>query len=366
MFFGLAFLTRSEGSLFLILSVVFLSGFSFFKFIRNKNLNLLFQEIKKVFILLTTFFLFISPYFFSNYQKTGSLTLSQKFSAQIKQGHAFELRKGSTWSQEVVSVKSPNYKSDYFKGGTSFVIEEYHWFWFWFKQKSMAWLHFFLTIIPLWTIPFIVLGIIYSFRKKNNFFVSLYLLFINISAIPITIFSTAMIDIRYLIWVLPFIILFIFLGIKQVLILLKINIKLMPVPMFLSTLLLPIFTPNYILHPQKLAESVVINYQRIETIKAAEWINLNSAHPNPKIMSRHEGLEYYTNGETIYIPQVDYPGLIKYAKDKNVDFLTAHEQELVADPNLNLLLNQEQNFPELKKVYHFPEENPQILIYTLN
>jgi len=342
---GLTYLNRSEGTMFFFLSLAFLS---FYLLLKKNLLYLLPFTI--------AFFLVASPYLITTRLQMGYWTLSPKASAQIKQGHAFELKNNTTWSQDVVSTKLPNYQSPYFKGGLEHLLEYGDWYWWWFKQKSQNWQSFFLNLFPPWSLFFVFLGSL-SLIKKGNFFSLGYLLFILICAIPITIFSTAMVDVRYLLWTFPFLILFLFLGINTL-------FRRLALPALLLILFLPSFSLPTLIHPTVFAESLSNQHQKPNIPLAATWILENSA-ANPRIMSRHEGLEFYTNGFTIYIPQTDYQTLLTYAKEKNVDFIIASNEELESDQNLSFLIESNSVTPGLKKVHQLLSGKPRIIIYQL-
>lgn len=370
-FSGLTYLTRSEGLLLFLITLLYLFFYFLFQiFVRN---TIRFREIIILPLYIGLFFLIISPSTVATRIQLGSWTLSQKFSAQIQQSHAFALNKnGTTWSQEVVSVKSPNYKSSYFKGGISHILNYDDWFFWWFLQKAKKWFELFLELFPLWSIVIMTFGILNLVRKE--FFWSLgYMIFIMVIAIPTTIFSTAVSDIRYLLWAFPLFVYLFYLGINFMfqlpkksprIIKSKIGLIIAFVP-FIASLFFPSFSWNSLLHPISLAKEFTKNHERKEIQEAGLWIREHSPTKNLRIMMRHEGVEFYAKGETIYSPQISYEELIRYAKEHKVDYIVAWTEELTADPNLSILLAEDAELTGLVKLHSIKEDRRILLIYKL-
>lgn len=371
--FGLAFLTRSEGAMFFLLTIFYLFLYFLSQIIQKKrdlSLNTLLRVIPTMLFL---FFLTAGPYLIATRLQLGEWTLSQKFSAQIKQGHAFALREnGTTWSQEVVSAKSPNYQSQYFRGGMEHVLEYSDWFVWWFNQKFRNWVSVFKEIFPIWSIPLIFIGMFNMFHK-NFFWSTGYLLFVMLIAIPTTIFSTPISDIRYLFWSFPLFLFFFYQGIHLLSdIILKIIpqakrppslIRLIP---FWAFLLFPSFSLEAILHPLVYSQEFTRNHYRQEIMEAAEWIKKNTLEGNPRIMMRHEGIEFYVKGVTVYLPQqLTIDEVIKYAIKNRVDYLVAWSEELASDKTLSVLLEAGVKHPNLNEVYRSNYNNRTLVVYIL-
>ena len=89
---------------------------------------------------------------------------------------------------------------------------------------------------------------------------------------------------------------------------------------------------------------------------AGEWLAKNSKVSEPKIMMRHEGVEFYSDGFTVYTPQgLTIPQTTEYAKKNRVDYLVAWTEELSDD----------QDFSLPKPVFKYPENFPKIIIYQI-
>lgn len=368
-FLGLAALTRSEGALFFSLSLVYISVYFLINsIISNKReliLKILSLKILTILLFVVIFVLTLSPYLIFIKGTIGSWSLSHKFSAQIQQGHAFAFNeRGSTWSQEVVSLRNPNYESPYFKNGMGYLLNRFNFFRRWFNEKLDKWEKVYLAHFSLWSVVLLLFSILGIFNKK--LFWSLgYVFFVLITVIPVTIFSTAISDIRYLLWVIPLLLMLFFLGAERFMKIfgLKTNIV-SSVLFFIIIILIAKFSPeqfNIITIPQDLTRT----HYRQEVIDAAEWINNHNKKTHPKIMMRYEAIEFYTDGEIIYMPQISSDQILKYAQLNKVDYIIAWERELSKDENLQGLLDINIEHPGFKKVHQIPEEQPKIIIYVL-
>jgi len=345
--FGLTYLTRSEGLMFFGLSLVFL---------------VFIKKIKTIPMFLIIFLVTISPYLIALKLQTGSFSLSQKASAQIKQGHAFQLVKGTTWIQEVVSVKRPNYKSDYFKGGLKHVLEYSDWFWFWTIQKANVWKGVLIKNIPTWALLLSVVGI--TTLLKRHSWETFYVIFLTIPAVALTIFATPLADVRYLLWVFPIIIGSMYAGVRSIFYFFTKNKKgVVFIPAgILLIFMLPVSDMQVFLNPKDYAQNFTNTYSRPEIEKAGLWIKENTKKENPRIMARHEGIEFYADGQTVYIPQeLTLAVTLEYAKKNKVDYFTASSDQLANDKNLSPLLGENFQSKTLKKVF-VSEANERIIV----
>jgi 4-amino-4-deoxy-L-arabinose transferase-like glycosyltransferase len=358
---GLLFLTRSEGSMFFGLTLVFLFIYFFYQIVIRKVFSPRTAFVLPSFIAL--FLLISSPYIIATKIQLGEWTLSQKFAAQAKQSHSFELRNDTTWSQEVVSIRNPNYKSDYFRGGPNHIIENIDWFAWWFEEKLGKWVNSYIVTTPIWFWAITLIGVLSMFRKKYFWGLG-FLLWILFAAIPLTIFSTPLVDLRYLLWSLPILIFIFSLGIKT---LTKINSpRLTAVITILCLTQMPFFNFRFATNPKFFGEDITRTMNWEETRLAAGWINENKNTAHPKIMMRHEGIEFYTEGETIYMPQIPYQEIIEYAKVHDVDYLIAWDKEIAGDKEVSFLLNPTLHHPELVEMYRTEDSpTPHIVVYAL-
>lgn len=358
--FGLNYLTRPEGTMFFFLTMIFM----FFYFIINSK----FKKIFTIFpIAITIFFLTVSPYAIAIRLQIEEWSLSPKFSAQIQQGHAFALNKrNTTWAQEIGSVKNPNYQSPYFKNGFGYVLGRFYFLKQLYGQKQTRWLEVFLNIFPVWSVAIFLLGIAKIFSKQFFWPIS-YVVFIMSVSVPITIFTAAQFDVRYLAWLIPFFLFFFYLGTKRIFtISSRIPQIVVPLVFLGSVMTFPGFSANYIYNPLKFAEDFTNTYDKRELKEIGLWIKKNTSAPNPRIMMRHEGVEFYSEGETIYLPQITYRELIDYAKKNKVDFIVAWDENLAYDDKLSLLLDKKVAHPGLQEVYLVgSDSNPKAVIYRL-
>lgn len=348
---GLNFLTRSEGLMFFYLTIAYLTLYLIFK----KKFN----QLKVVAIYIAIFFITVSPYLYTMKQKLGYWSLTFKASAQIQQWHSFKLRNNTTWSQEVVSIKAPNYKSGYFKGGLKYILEYSDWFTFWFFQKLSNWQHLFLKTFPVWFWLISLIGIIRGLKK--NFWCFGYLVYVLGIGVLATAFTTPVQDIRYLAWTIP-IFLFLFysgLDIKKIR-------PLTVIIILAASLTFTSFSREAILQPIQYARGQNANLYQGEILAVSAFINQHKKVENPKIVMRYEGVEFYTDGQTIYTPQeLSANELIKYGQQKDADYLVVWKRELIAEKNYAILFDPKAKFPELTKEFEYPQDHPEIIVYSL-
>lgn len=359
---GLEYLTRPEGTLFFAIFLSFLILNLLIQIFLFKKYPLREFLIIPSFILI--FFITISPYLIPIHQKLGFWTLSQKFNAQIQQEHAFKYKFNTTWNQETTSVKNPNYKSIYFLNPLSYILDNFNRLNIWFIQKIHSWIKIYLGIFPIWSIPLILLGTGSLLRKKSSWQTAfiLYTLFI---ALPVTFYSTAISDIRYLAWSIPLIYFMYYLGADLITTLIKTKLFKSLVVFFFFTLTF-LFPSNFFVNLWQL-DKFIANYNQIYYLPEIQdlAIRLSAMKTRPTVMSRYEALEFYSNGKTIYLPQTDIETLINYAKTNNVDFLIAWQREIGSEKNLSLLLENNFTHPRLKLIYSLNSKDGPLKVYTL-
>lgn len=354
-FFGLTFLTRAEGTMFFFLTTLFLILYFFLRLRVNKSIR---PFLPTLMLFILVFLLTASPYIIATRVQTGEWSLSQKFSAQIQQGHSFAINKyGTTWSQEIVSAKSPNYKSLYFKNGTDYLLNRLPYFLHIYPQKQQKWQQIFLTIFPVWSIPLILIGAAGLLNKKYRW-ATVYLVYIFIMGTFMTIFSTPVADVRYLLWNIPILLFLFYSGVKIILR----NGGVSALTAFIAVLTFPGVSLANISNPSLVAAQFTQSYNKSELRLAGEWIKNNTESQNPKIMARHEGVEFYSGGETIYLPQLSYNQVLVYAKKNAADYLIAWDEELGGDKKLAFLLNSQINHPGIQNVYSVKGRG-QIIVY---
>lgn len=329
-FFGLTFLTRSEGYLLFLATLIFLTLVSVTYLIKRRPPKTLVVSIG---VLIASFFVVASPYLIATRVQLDRWSLSHKFAAQMKQWRAFEIKKGDrVWSQEIVSIKEPKYSSDFFVGGAEHVLEYSDWFAWWFLQKARTWSGVFVKFFPPFAWPFMLLGILRIFTRKHGKKLA-YLAILLATAIPLTIFGTPLADIRYLLWTIPIFALFSLLGVTTIF-----KSHLLQI-VFGLALLMSLFEVENLVRPKAFANSFSDNHERPEIVLAGEWVAKNSSGNEPRVLMRHEGVEFYSDGITVYTPEgLPIPEVINYSKDNKVEFVVAWSDELHGDNNLSPLL----------------------------
>lgn len=352
---GAMYLTRSEGTLFF---GVILSTYCFYALTRIRSFKLFSRTLGNIAFYCVSFIIVASPYIVITAKQFGRVTLSPKFSAQIKQGHSFELKDGTTWSQEAVSIKEPNYDSSYFSGGVKHIIRYNDWYWFWFTQKATSWFRYVTTHFPPLVIVSVAAGIILLLKKKSRGR-GVFLLYLTVVGVTMTIFATPLTDIRYLMWVFPLIILALAATTVAVFRSSVLSIFIIFGLMYYSG-----FVSLSFLNTSSYAANYDRTYYIPEFHEASDWI-VSQGKTNPRVMMRHEGIEFYTNGETIYMPQTDIPTLIDYAREKKVDYIVAWDNELIGDGSLKGLV-QDAQIIGLTKLVQIPQTEPKITIYTIS
>lgn len=353
---GCLYLTRPEGVLFIACIIFYLGLCALLLFVRRRRFShfLLAQIVVSSVFLVTA-----SPYLVALKNQTGRWSLTPKTSAQVKQGHSFSITQGgTTWAQEVFST-SPNYHSDYFSGGVSYVSDNIFWFFPWYLQKLYEWRDLFLSIFPPWTMFVLVIGI-FSFLVIKPRLAQFYLILVLFVGINASIFVTPERDPRYLMWTWPFFLFFFYFGI------LKISNLFSKVSLFLPLLgfmALPFF-PYKLFVLDDYLFGFTKKYQHEEIYRAGLWISEHTQDKKPLLLARHEGVEFYSRGRTIYTPQTTLPEVLSYAEKMNVDFVVALHGEVSTDRELLPLLDPEKIYG-LEKVYHYPTEVPKVIIYKL-
>lgn len=346
---GLTYLTRSEGTMFFGLSLIYVICYATIQ-----------KNLKIIPLFLITFAFVVSPYVISTHNQLGSWTLSQKFNAQIQQGQAFQIRNGTTWAQEIWSINNSNYNSKYWQKGPNFILNNFYNLQKSFVEKFNKWKALILSLFPIWFIALATIGL-FSL-KRQQLWGNLFLIYILFLTIPITIFSTSVIDIRYLLWVNPLIVIFFFVGAFRA------SSKLShPLPVIIPFLLL-VSTPAFSkesLNVKTYADNFTKLHYRPALIEASEFIKTHATSSEPKIFTRHEAIEFYSGGQTVYIPEGKYEDILNYANESKVDFFVAWNRELAQEKDLSSLVDPTSTHDRLKfeKSLSTPEGN--LVIYSL-
>ena len=284
---------------------------------------------------------------FSKHCKKEGLSMSKKIEKFI--------------SEEISKIKG-------IKNGSDFAINRLYYFFRQYSPKQEKWQQVFLLIFPLWAVPLMLIGAV-TILKKTYRWSLLYMIFIMVTAIPITIFSTPVQDISYLAWTIPLFLYFFYLGVEKLVFLflywMEKKTLITAAVTLLAVLLFPGTSLDNLTNPQKVAANFSQTHNKKELKIVGEWIKSNFFGSNPKVMLRHEGVEFYAEGETVYLPQISFEQLLDYAKKYQVDYLVAWDEELASDEKLVFLLNDKINHPGLQKVFSPNLPNTKIVVYTL-
>lgn len=357
---GLIYLTRSEGTMFFALSGFYLGIYLVSRVIFKK---IPLKKIKILPIFLIVFLLVASPYLITVKNQLGYWSLSQKFSAQIQQEQAFEYKSNTTWAQEVWSIKYPNYNSHYFRNGSLYVLDNLYTLLDNFYEKVKKWGKLLFISFPVWFMVGSLIGLLRLQRK--DFWGNLFIVYILFTAIPITIFSTTVIDVRYLLWVIPLIVIFFYKAIFNIL-------QKFPIfPIFMKSFVpftLILLTPAFSfqsLDVESYSNNFTNIHYRPQLKEVAEFIKQHSKGEGPKIMTRHEGIEFYSRGITIYIPQDSYIRVLEFTQKYNTDYIVAWHRELSQEKELAGLANPNTKHEKLNIELSLETPEGNIVVYTL-
>lgn len=82
-------------------------------------------------------------------------------------------------------------------------------------------------------------------------------------------------------------------------------------------------------------------------------------------MTRHEAIEFYSKGQTVYMPEGTYSQVLDYAKKNKVDYIVAWNRELAREKELSELADyiKKHEGLNLETALSTPEGN--IVVYTL-
>jgi len=87
-------------------------------------------------------------------------------------------------------------------------------------------------------------------------------------------------------------------------------------------------------------------------------------------MARSPFLPYYAGADWVVTPYGEYQDIVKFAKNRNVDFLNVDKQSVLLRPQLSFLMNPRVNIPEMEKYYWISsKKNPEehyLVLYKMN
>lgn len=198
----------------------------------------------------------------------------------------------------------------------------------------------------------IVLGMGWTLIKQTGRPVLALLAFGNLVMFTAITFYAPGIKERYLAWSLPFILMFLGIGIGKALKILQHKFLMITFTIFVT--LSFIYIPNndrfFFINP------TVTNTSSTQEID--QWLLDNDR--GSRIMTSHEGLVFYSRGFVIYTPQVaTLEQLAEYAKLWHAQYLVAARGEIPSA--LEYLYQAPKDYPDMKIVYR--NDNKQAYLY---
>lgn len=342
-FYGLGYLTRSD-----ILLPMQIFGISVLILFLVKKIK--FRDfLLSVVVLGIVFIAVASPYLYFNYQKFGYLNLSAKLNASLWMPAYFAPQENftTTYAQEVWSIDTPNYDSRYFN-------EKFD---FWKYKVNMLEgardrLKVYFRILRSDNTSLEISLFIFGFLSSAVYFwkTDKAGLFLN-ALIPVNFFLSLPfhpgVDLRYLFWAYPLIIIFWILGLFIFTIILKhlffkLNFKkLYPGVVVIIGLSALVLFYNLYENNLSLPPLMNKNTSSVDPFKIVGEYIKNISGPGSKIMYRREALTYYAQGEAIYIPtSIGNEELKEYARLWEVDYLVADRFTFAPETPLGYLVDE--------------------------
>ncbi len=356
LFLGLAYLVRSDviGIIISIFTVIA------FKFLLSRNLKML---AHRLIITTTVFLLTISPYVAIMSTNLGRLTFSGKYTS-IGSPNPYIIDKDilSTYAQDVFSVDYPVYASQYYdpSRATAFLklsIKNGNFFHFAKKTfKESLKMYFgktsgkFLTQFEKYLC---LAGLIFGLAIKKFRKLTLFLSFIfGGELIWIAFFMAA--EYRYLSFAFPLLFYLCGLGITglyQLKVLQKISIF-----KYLSLVAVLIFMAYFFVNNKPR-----IKYRNVENERyklAGEWVKSQ----NIKLIGAHfEGIGFYGDAKTVYIPAAQPDEIVNYMKGWGVEYMLIARDEI--DPAFAKIASPVFKHPDLTLVNQLQGN---ILVWKIN
>lgn len=363
-FYGLGYLTRNDILLSMQVFIVSILGLFLFRQIRIKKF------LTAISLFLVFFFLIISPYLYFYVQKFGYLNLSAKFNAAMSAPAYFAPQNNltTTFAQEVWSIDTPNYDSKYFNKKYDFWKERIN-----FIDSAKIRMERYIILLKsehtttgIIIFFFGYLSAAVYFWKKNK--TGLYLTILLPASLIISIPFLPVVEIRYLYWMYPLIIIF---SIHGLFILLKLFSFLLerlnlgrfvgPTQLLFYTVLALFFynayQGNIVLPPNK-------KTQIFDPYKIIGAYLKKLPGSEKKVMYRLEPIAYYGNVKIIYVPTSIVPeDLKKYAKLWQADYLIADRFTFAPETPLGFLVDEAKAPNWLKPIKIWDKEMTKTVLY---
>ncbi|MEK6904641.1 MAG: glycosyltransferase family 39 protein [Nanoarchaeota archaeon] len=346
---GLLYLARPEGAFYTFL-IALLAVFWSRKDIRSAARNII--------LLLVVFAMVVSPFVLFAYNQTGDLSLSSKGYVVYKfrefkpftieyERNIFGLNEEKTdiklnpytvkgsLANEIMN-NLPNFFSRYFYGL--------------FKE-----IYF---VIPM-LFPLVIFSIISFFRKfdKKDLKKEYYLL--ALIAYPILFFPVFWVEVRYMLPILPVLVMWASNGI--------LNIDRLLNRKWISTFLLIVIVA-FSLAGNVLANQLVDKrFEKqdppLEHREAGKWLKEN--FDSPVIMERKPWASFYSGGTFVNLPYGNFSDVKEYGCYKKAEFMIADERYVgKLRPGLSYLLEKEKSEPDI--VYENERNKNRLIVYKLD
>lgn len=400
--FGLSFMTRNEAAAFLIffwlfcLFIIFLELLKGFLWgnkthknqgkIKIKNmkfypLNIVLGVLRIVrsngiiqlmLLSMFAFIITIAPYYLFMATKFGYINLSARYKAANHSYHPNSLAPNhkTTWSQDIWSVDSLNYKSIYlntdpkkvkFNAYIDDLIDGS-------TKRANKYIGIFREEFGDRTLILMLFGLIYSlglliFRKRPNEKVLILLnLFLITGPIMVLPFLPGA-ERRYMLWIYPFFYIFIFVGFYS----LKHFLKSKYIGYLITASAFYFFILTFKSYLAVLPPAFGTLGNTNDYIEVSEFIK-KQGNTNPRIMSRREAIAYYAKGETIFVPDDDITQneVRDYLRYWKVNYIIASLENIGTSKGYAFLLEDKSKIPDwLKVIKEYGEGRTRIIIYEV-
>ena len=218
---------------------------------------------------------------------------------------------------------------------------------------------------------FFAFGLVALFSRGKHFDILLILLFIGTSLIPSLLHT---VDIRHIAVIGPAMMMLegfgiVFISRKvleqyQGMVMIKSILPFLLLFFLISTFTIPL---QNTFNPPSYNKEYSQETLR-EPIQIIKTISKNDLHRIPIISSRKQYITYFSGGHPAYLPFTDYKGLVKYCKINQVDFLYLHYRLIKKFPFINQFKNSG-GTPYFKKLFSGKDpygENNELYRFTIN
>lgn len=322
---SVAALTRSEG-IFTFLGLSLVAGILFLRFLIKRDSKDLIILVKNMVVFAISFFLLYSVYQFGVTVKYKANLSSSKAVAIFKLTSPFNTDSSAktTWAQDIDGIDTFNTKSEFFKNGKEFITEHKPTILSdWKIRVTQSFKYLFSKIVPAYFLLFFVISFFSLLTKKHSFGPVIPLIVV-INLILTMLFAAGFQE-RYLIWIVPGVIISFCLGLEMLLDFVPgrfsyiINILLIGLFMFL------IFNK----YDDQVFETFRIRNLWWDKSTIKDYSGCRDRLNGKTVMTRHEGYVFDNGSKIVYTPNnLGLEDLLKYGKFYNTDYLIASTGEV--------------------------------------